>query len=230
MTQVHIDIRKPSPSGVDVAFRLGMTWAPTAVRVVDDALVMPESFGVTLPSAPVTIQVAPTSSPTWVWRVRYTVNSEKFDRYLLVPDLPSVEFADLVEIDPVTLLPTSEPEAAWWIALGNVSAPTDQQVADAVEDYLDAHPVTPVSDEHIQDVIAATMVAGTGVTIGYDDTAGTVTVSATGGTGTDPNAVVWRSLVPGDTDALVIWKPSVAEPQDSDGAVDGQLWLRRVSP
>lgn len=168
MTQVHIDIRRPTASGVDEAFRLGMVWAPTAVRVVDDALVMPESFGITLPSAPVTIEVAPSELPTWVWRVRYTVNSEHYDRYLLVPESASVvEFADLVEVDPATLEPTAVPEAAWWIALEE-------------------------------------------------------------GGGVGLAAVQWRSLTLGDDQPLIIWKPSVEEPQEADGAEDGHLWLKRV--
>jgi hypothetical protein len=168
VTQVHIDIRRPTASGVDEPFRLGMTWAPTAVRVVDDVLVMPEAFGVTLPYGPVVITVDPSELPDWVWRVRYVVNSEHFDRYLLVPDSPTmVEFTDLVEVDPATLLPTAEPEAAWWIALEE-------------------------------------------------------------GGGVGLAAVQWRSLTPGDDQPLIIWKPSIEEPQESDGAEDGHLWLKRT--
>lgn len=229
MTQVRIDIREPSITGEDVPLRVGMTWAPTAVREVDDALVIPESFGVTHNQTPVTIEVAPSQLPDWVWRVRYRANSVDYDRYLLVPDSPTtVEFTDLIEVDPATLLPTSEPEAAWWVALSEVSSPTDEQVAEAVEDYLDANPVTPTTPEQIQDVVGPMIVGGDNVTATYDDTAGTVTIDSTGGVGVE--AVQWRSLTPGDVDPLIIWKPSFEEPQESDGAEDGHLWLRRLVP
>lgn len=228
MTQVHIDIRKPSITGVDEPMLVGMVWAPTAVRVVDDTLVIPESFSVTLNHADATVTVAPSQLPDWVWRVRYIANSENFDRYLLVPDSPTVvEFTDLVEVDPATLDPAAQPEAAWWVALSSVSSPTDEQVQDAVDAYLAANPVTPTTPEEIQDVVAAMVLAGANVSVTYDDTGGTLTISSSGGGGPS-NAVQWMSLIPGDTTPLRIWKPSSVEPLDTDGVLDGDLWAKRT--
>jgi len=130
MTQVRIDIRKPSITGVNVPLIIGMVWSPSTQRVVNDALVVPESFSVTLGQTPTIIEVAPTQ-PDWVWRVRYTANSEKFDRYLVVPNSATVvDFTDLVEVDPGTLSPQIEPEAAWWASVqymlrGVILAPSD---------------------------------------------------------------------------------------------------------
>ena len=107
MTQVRIDIRKATATGTNVPLRIGMQWAPTVARNVGSSLVLPESFAVLLDYAPVTIVVAPTG-PGWAWRVRYSVNSQKYDRYLVVPNSASVvEFTDLVEVDPGTLTPSA---------------------------------------------------------------------------------------------------------------------------
>lgn len=228
MTQVRIDIREPSVTGTDVPLRVGLTWAPTAVRVVDDTLVIPEAFSVVHNAAPITVEVAPSELPDWVWRVRYRANSVDYDRYLLVPDSPTeVQFTDLVEIDPSTLSPVAEPEAAWWVALEGVGAPTEEQVQEAVDDYLTANPVTPTTPEEIQDVVASFVVGGSNVTVTYNDVLNTLTISSTGG-GVGIEAVQWRSLTPGDTEPLIIWKPSEAEPAALDGAEDGHLWLKRV--
>lgn len=191
MTQVRIDLRQEWSNAAQIPLRRGMTWAPSAAHVDpvegdDVALVLPESFPVVLNYAPVTIEVEPSNLPHWVWRVAYESDSQQVVEYVEVPDIDGiVQFTDLVRIDPATLSPAVEPEAAWWAAVENISGPTDEQVAEAVEDYLDAHPVETES------------------------------------------AVRWLSLVPGDTAPLRIWKPSVEEPQAEDGALDGDLWLKK---
>jgi len=120
MTQVHIDIKKESSTGVEVPLLVGMAWSPSKLRTVGDTIVVPESFPVTLDYAPVTITVTPSQFPDWVWRVRYWADSTKYDKYLIVPNSASVlEFTDLEEIDPATLSPVVEPEPAWWAYVGN---------------------------------------------------------------------------------------------------------------
>ena len=46
-------------------------------------------------------------------------------RYVLVPDsVATLDYADLVDVDPATLDPTAVPEAAWWAAWQAMAAGT----------------------------------------------------------------------------------------------------------
>lgn len=89
------------------------------------------------------------------------------------------------------------PGSVDWIDLTNVPAsfppsPHTHVVAD-VTDYT----------EHTQDLIASTLVAGTNVTLTYDDTLGTVTVAASGGGG-GGGSTAWGDLtgMPAAIDAI----------------------------
>ena len=62
------------------------------------------------------LHLAPTGAG-WCWRIVERTPGG-ITRYVLVPDsLDIVDYADLVDVDPVTLDPTAEPEAAWWAAI-----------------------------------------------------------------------------------------------------------------
>jgi hypothetical protein len=51
-----------------------------------------------------------------------------------------------------------------------------------------------LTTEQVQDIVGAEIVAGTGITATYDDGAGTVTIDATGGGGSDPNHAYYQRL------------------------------------
>ena len=69
------------------------------------------------------LHLAPTGAG-WCWQIVERTPGG-ITRYVLVPDsLDIVDYADLVDVDPVTLDPTAEPEAAWWAAWAALAAGT----------------------------------------------------------------------------------------------------------
>lgn len=108
MTLVHIDLRYPDGSPV----RGFLDWTPTRRREVDDHFVLPAQVRVELVDGEASIEVASTEDGAWAWRVeehaRYGVV-----RYVLVPDDASVEYTDLVDVDPESLEPVPDPGPIW---------------------------------------------------------------------------------------------------------------------
>jgi endoglucanase len=121
MTTIRLGVKVPTAAGVDVLAAGSLEWVPTARRVVGDDLVLPGKF--TVANSVPTVSVAPTG-PTWAWKVTERLSGGSgAPRYLVVPDTTeTVDYADLVEVDPKTLEPTATPEAAWWAALGDLEA------------------------------------------------------------------------------------------------------------
>ena len=114
MTVVGIDLRRPD--GVGLSGSSGrLEWRPTARRVEGKAVVMPQPFSVTLAGGAAVVEVAP-NGPGWCWKVSEYVTGGVV-RYVTVPDMPSIAYTDLVDVDPATLDPSAVPEAAWWAAL-----------------------------------------------------------------------------------------------------------------
>lgn len=116
MTSIRIRMRHVWPEGETFRpVRRGMVWSPTApFRSQDDALVLPESFTVTLEYTDITIEVPPSDLPVWAWRVRWTMDSKSVDQVLAVPNTTDIlEFADLVVVDPSTLTPETAPLPAF---------------------------------------------------------------------------------------------------------------------
>ena len=60
----------------------------------------------------------------WCWQIIERTPHGK-TRYVLVPDsVATLDSADLIDVDPATLAPTAEPEAAWWAAWDAMAAGT----------------------------------------------------------------------------------------------------------
>lgn len=79
----------------------------------------------------------------------------------------------------VTLVPAD-------VGLGNVNNTSDvnKPISTATQTALDAKQSTAGLAEAVQDIIGTAIVAGSNVTVTYNDTAGTVTIASTGGGGT----------------------------------------------
>ena len=103
-------------------------WAPDAdgARLhleAPDRLLLPASFTVRLVGGEALLHLAPTGAG-WCWQIIERTPRGK-TRYVLVPDsLATLDYAPLVDVDPATLDPTAEPEAAWWAAWAALAAGT----------------------------------------------------------------------------------------------------------
>lgn len=65
------------------------------------------------------LHLAPTGAG-WCWQIIERTPRGK-TRYVLVPDsVATLDYADLVDVDPATLEPSAEPEAAWWAAIEGI--------------------------------------------------------------------------------------------------------------
>ena len=99
-------------------------WAPDAdgARLhleAPDRLLLPAGFTVRLVGGEALLHLAPTGAG-WCWQIIERTPRGK-TRYVLVPDSPTVvDYADLVDVDPLTLDPTAKPEAAWWAAIEGI--------------------------------------------------------------------------------------------------------------
>ena len=81
-----------------------------------DRLLLPASFTVRLVAGEAVLHLAATGVG-WCWQIIERTPRGK-TRYVPVPDsAATLDYADLVDVDPLTLAPTAGPEAAWWAAL-----------------------------------------------------------------------------------------------------------------
>ena len=118
MTTVRVAITVPTADGAGRRPTGTLSWSPTKRRNEAGDLILPAPFNAAVTDPPGTVEVAPTGAG-WAWQVieRLTGGSPH-KRILAVPDsAETVDYADLVEVDPATLDPVAEPEAAWWAAL-----------------------------------------------------------------------------------------------------------------
>lgn len=90
-----------------------VSWEPTALREVGTTVVLPDGLTTHLVNGRVTVPVDPTGA-TWCWRVTvYSDTGIVLVRHVAVPDVPSIEFTELQQVDPTTLLPTEDTVPAW---------------------------------------------------------------------------------------------------------------------
>lgn len=140
MTVVRVLVQTPTDGGVTAAVG-SLRWTPTARRVVPAAgllpaaVVLPASFTATLTEGAVDVEVEP-STNAWVWSVVESfIGSPARRRYFSVSNVASVDYADLVDIDPATLAPEPSADPAW-------SAPLTE-----LDTRLSAGVITPDPDD-----------------------------------------------------------------------------------
>lgn len=171
MTTVRIDLRGPAADGVDRALPGAVEWVPLARRHVDvpaeedgDHVVLEVPFNTRLPGPEAAESTVDVVLAPGYWQADERVEGGT-TRVVLVPESAGVvDYGDLVEIDPATLEPVAEPEAAWYVALAAVQAALEEvqagqvppeQIEAAVVAYLTENPVEGVTQQQLEDAIAA---------------------------------------------------------------------------
>jgi hypothetical protein len=92
-------------------------------------VVLPKSFTVPLVAGVADVTLEPTTA-AWVWRVdEMLAGTASRTIHTAVPDVPEVDYPDLVTVDPATLEPTAEPEPAW-VAMANSTVTTGTVTGD----------------------------------------------------------------------------------------------------
>jgi len=118
VTVVRVSVQAPADGALVPSLGL-LIWAPTARRVVPAAggapaaIVLPAEFRVPLVAGVADVEVEPTTLE-WVWTVMEVFSGVPAKRkYFTVPDVATVDYTDLVEIDPATLSPVTPASPAW---------------------------------------------------------------------------------------------------------------------
>ena len=118
MTTVHISLGRDDGT-TKTAAKGVVEWEPTTRREDGTMVILERGFVAPLVEGEATVTVDP-SGLTWCWRVTERTDSGGTVRYVSVPDSATVvEYVDLPDVDPTTLAPTADPEAAWWAMAGN---------------------------------------------------------------------------------------------------------------
>jgi hypothetical protein len=127
MTVVRVRVDVPADGG-DVPAAGSLAWKPTAPRVRPgvgaeaDSLVLPSAFVTELVEGAADVEVDPTTD-SWVWSVVESFAGVPVRRrYFAVPDVASVDYTDLVAIDPLSLLPAPSADPAWLASFESLSA------------------------------------------------------------------------------------------------------------
>ncbi|AOQ28213.1 hypothetical protein SEA_HUNTINGDON_1 [Arthrobacter phage Huntingdon] len=124
MTIVHFGLRHPGAAGrVQATGRVA--WIPTERKVDGSLVVLPSRVSVTLtPEASAEIEPG-----------TYLFHEEAvggISAYRIVPNAIEVEYASLVAVDPATLDPEAQPEAAWYAFVESLNASNADMLASAL--------------------------------------------------------------------------------------------------
>lgn len=142
MTLVHVDPLQTIFGGLGpVRARIQATyWAgrgPFHEVVGDDV-----RFSVTLREdveGPVVLDMAPTRGVCCVrWSITNLVGGQIVSRFTEIPDVPNVDFGDLIVVDPSTFQPSPDGQAAWDAAVAAASASVTAAESAATEAAVSA--------------------------------------------------------------------------------------------
>ena len=121
MTSVHFALFRDGPDGRRPV--TGLIVARRTKRGVDGNIItLPLPMSTALVDGEATLPLAPTG-PDWCWQITEPTTAGLV-RYVAVPDSSGVlEYSALPDVDPATLDPTAEPEAAWWAIAESLPLP-----------------------------------------------------------------------------------------------------------
>ncbi len=116
MTTVAVRLQVPKSDGTTAAATGALRFTPTARRVITgtpDVVVLPTGFPVQLVDGAADVNLAPTAA-AWVWQVdEYLTGVPARTIYVQIPDVASIDYGELVPIDPATLTPAPTPDPSW---------------------------------------------------------------------------------------------------------------------
>ena len=111
-TNVLIDFRQQDGKTPEVPVTEGyLLWTPLRREIYDTYITVPEPFAVYLTNG-VGTAVIKNSWP--YWRVTERGIPSGITRTVQVPSVSEIHYSSLIDVDPATLEPSAEPEAAWW--------------------------------------------------------------------------------------------------------------------
>ena len=125
MSRVHFQFRQPDPgdpSGLGVVDAEVVELTPLRRRIDGRVVVLPRTVPVLLEQGEAIVELAATG-PSECWQAVEPDTGKT--RYFTIPDTTAVlEYTELPDVDPTTLEPSAEPEAAWWAAWQAMAAGT----------------------------------------------------------------------------------------------------------
>ena len=117
MSKVHVSLHRDAAHG-KAPITGPMRFAPSRRRSDGADIILPAGFDVDLVDGEAIVELAATG-PDWCWTA-YEPTLRGAIRSFLVPEAGDdevLEYEGLPDVDPATLEPSAEPEAAWWAAI-----------------------------------------------------------------------------------------------------------------
>ena len=122
MSKVHVSLHRDDGTSERTPIVGAVRFVPTRRRTAGADIILPAGFDAELVGGEVTVELAPTG-PDWCWMV-IEPTKRGLIRYIIVPDsVATLDYADLIDVDPLTLDPTAGPEAAWWAIAESLPLP-----------------------------------------------------------------------------------------------------------
>lgn len=122
MTLVQANLTTPAADGSLTPARGVLRFTPTKRRVLNDTVVLPVPFQVPLTLGMAEVDLAP-NDLTWVWRIdEHVSGTPSRSIFANIPDEVTVQYTDLVPIDPATLAPEPSLDPAWSAAVAELQA------------------------------------------------------------------------------------------------------------
>lgn len=123
MSKVHVSLRREDGTPTRAPISGEIRFSPTKRRTAGPDVILPAAFDAQLVDGEVVVELAATG-PEWCWMVIEPTGAGII-RHIIVPDVGGVlEYSALIDVDPATLEPSAEPEAAWWAAWAALAAGT----------------------------------------------------------------------------------------------------------
>ena len=123
MSKVHVSLHRDAAHG-KAPITGPMRFAPSRRRSDGQDIILPAGFDVDLVDGEAIVELDATG-PDWCWTA-YEPTLRGAIRHFLVPDVPDdevLEYSSLPDVDPATLEPSAEPEAAWWAIVESLPLP-----------------------------------------------------------------------------------------------------------